>query len=83
MCMVPRSTWQEIDFWVSGCGLPVLRAIQAATRDAAITMGASHEAGALVPGLYADVIAVRGDVLRHPALLQSVDIVIRRGSRVR
>lgn len=78
-----RATWQEIDFWVSDCGLPVLRAIQAATRDAAITMGAGHEAGALLPGLYADVIAVRGDLLRHPALLQAVDIVIRRGSRVR
>lgn len=78
-----RATWQEIDFWVRSCGLPVLRAIQAATRDAAVAMGAAHESGLLAPGLYADVIAVRGDVLRHPALLQSVDIVIRRGLRVR
>ena len=78
-----RATWQEIDYWVTDCGLSALRAIQAATRDAAVAMGAGHEAGTLVPGLYADVIAVRGDVLRHPALLQSVDVVIRRGSRVR
>jgi len=78
-----RATWQEIDFWVRSCGLPVQRAIQAATRDAAAAMGAGHESGMLAPGLYADVIAVRGDVLRHPALLQSVDIVIRRGLRVR
>ena len=78
-----RATWQEIDFWVRDCGIPVERAIQAATHDAATTMGVGHETGTLAPGKYADVIAVRGDVLRHPALLQSVDIVIRRGRRVR
>ncbi len=78
-----RATWQEIDFWVRDCGLPVMRAIQAATHDAALTMGVAHEAGTLSPGKYADVIAVRGDLLRHPALLQSVDIVIHRGRRVR
>jgi imidazolonepropionase-like amidohydrolase len=78
-----RATWQEIDFWVSRCGMPVERAIQAATYDAAVTMGVGHESGALVPGKYADVIAVRGDVLRDPALLQFVDVVIKRGRRVR
>ena len=42
-------------------------------------MGVGHESGSLAPGKIADVIAVRGDVLRDPALLQSVDIVIKRG----
>lgn len=78
-----RATWQEIDFWVRACGVPVERAIRAATHDAALTMGVGHETGTLAPGKYADVIAVRGDVLRTPALLQAVDIVIRRGRRVR
>jgi len=78
-----RATWQEIDFWVHRCGMPIERAIQAATHDAAVAMGVGHESGALVPGKYADVIAVRGDLLRHPDLLQFVDIVIRRGRRVR
>jgi imidazolonepropionase-like amidohydrolase len=78
-----RATWQEIDFWVRECGVPALRAIQAATHDAATAMGAGHESGSLAPGKIADVIAVRGDVLRNPALLQSVDIVIQRGRRVR
>lgn len=78
-----RATWQEIEFWVRQCGMPVERAIRAATHDAALTMGVGHEAGTLAPGKYADVIAVRGDVLRTPALLQLVDIVIRRGRRVR
>jgi imidazolonepropionase-like amidohydrolase len=78
-----RATWQEIDFWVRQCGMPVLRAIQAATHDAAAAMGVGHEAGTIAPGKFADIIAVRGDVLRNPGLLQSVDIVIKRGRRVR
>jgi imidazolonepropionase-like amidohydrolase len=78
-----RATWQEVDFWVHDCGMPVERAIQAATHDAAAAMGVGHESGALAPGKYADVIAVRGDLLRHPDLLQFVDIVIKRGRRVR
>ena len=78
-----RATWQEIDFWVHRCGMPVERAIKAATYDAAMAMGVGHESGALVPGKYADVIAVRGDLLRHPDLLQFVDIIIKRGRRVR
>ncbi len=78
-----RATWQEIDFWVRQCGLPVVRAIRAATHDAATAMGVGHESGAISPGKIADIIAVRGDVLRDPGLLQSVDVVIKRGRRVR
>jgi imidazolonepropionase-like amidohydrolase len=78
-----RATWQEIDFWVRDCGLPAVRAIRAATHDAATAMGVGHELGAISPGKIADVIAVRGDVLRNPALLQSVDVVIKGGRRVR
>ena len=78
-----RATWQEIDFWVRDCGLPAVRAIRAATHDAATAMGVGHESGAISPGKIADVIAVRGDVLRNTGLLQSVDVVIKRGRRVR
>lgn len=78
-----RATWQEIDFWVRQCGIPAIRAIQAATHDAAIAMGVGHETGTISPGKFADIIAVRGDVLRNPGLLQSVDVVIKRGRRVR
>jgi imidazolonepropionase-like amidohydrolase len=78
-----RATWQEIDFWVRQCGIPATRAIRAATHDAATAMGVGHESGAISPGKIADIIAVRGDVLRDPGLLQSVDIVIQRGRRVR
>ncbi|MGH8203083.1 MAG: amidohydrolase family protein, partial [Steroidobacteraceae bacterium] len=78
-----RATWQEIDFWVRQCGLPPVRAIRAATHDAATAMGVGHESGAISPGKIADIIAVRGDVLRNPGLLRSVDIVVKRGRRVR
>jgi len=78
-----RATCQEVDFWVSRCGVPVERAIQAATYDAAVAMGVGHESGTLSPGKYADVIVVHGDLLRHPDLLQFVDIVIKHGRRVR
>jgi imidazolonepropionase-like amidohydrolase len=78
-----RATWQEIDFWVRQCGIPPIRAIRAATHDAATSMGVGHESGAISPGKIADIIAVRGDVLRDPGLLQSVDIVIKLGRRVR
>jgi imidazolonepropionase-like amidohydrolase len=46
-------------------------------------MGVGHESGAISPGKIADVIAVRGDVLRDPGLLPDVDIVIKQGRRVR
>jgi cytosine/adenosine deaminase-related metal-dependent hydrolase len=78
-----RATWQEIDFWVRQCGIPVVRAIRAATHDAATAMGVGHETGSISPGKIADIIAVRGDALRDPGLLQSVDVVIKRGRRVR
>lgn len=78
-----RATWQEIDYWVRACGIDPAVAIRAATHDAAVAMRVEHESGTLSVGKYADVIAVRGDALRHPALLQHVDIVIRRGQRHR
>ena len=37
--------------------------------------------GTVTPGKYADIIAVRGDVMRYIALLQRVDVVIKHGIR--
>lgn len=76
-----RAVWQEIDYWVRACGVDAATAIRAATHAAAAVMRQEHESGTITPGKYADVIAVRGDVLRNPALLQHVDIVVRRGRR--
>jgi len=46
-------------------------------------MKAESQVGTVVPGKFADIIAVRGDVLRYIALLQRVDIVIKHGVRYR
>ena len=37
--------------------------------------------GTITEGKYADIIAVRGDVLRYIDLLQRVDLVIKHGTR--
>lgn len=39
------------------------------------------EVGTVAAGKKADIVAVRGDVLRHPDLLQDVDLVIKGGVR--
>jgi hypothetical protein len=78
-----RATWQEIDAWVRDCGIDPVRAIQAATHEAAAAMRVEHLSGTIAPGKVADIIAVRGDLLRHPALLQRVELVVSRGLRHR
>ena len=54
-------------------------ALRAATYWPAVAMGVADAVGTISPGKYADVIAVRGDVLRHINLLQDVDLVIKHG----
>jgi len=77
------STWREIDYWVRDFGFDAMEAIRAATYWPSVMMGVSDEVGTLAEGKVADIIAVRGDVLRYPSLLQDVDMVMHRGRRVR
>jgi imidazolonepropionase-like amidohydrolase len=56
-------------------------AIRAATFWLAVAMKVDREVGTVTPGKYADIIAVRGDVLRYVDLLRDVDIVIKHGVR--
>ena len=44
-------------------------------------MGVDKDYGTVTEGKYADIIAVKGDVLRHMALLQDVKMVIKKGKR--
>lgn len=78
-----RATWQEIEELVLEGGYTPAEAIRTATLDAASAMGEEHENGSVSPGKYADIIAVRGDVLRHIERLQDVEVVIKHGSRYR
>ena len=75
------STWNEIDIWVRELGVDPMEAIRAATYWPAVQMKVDDKVGTVSEGKYADVIAVRGDVLRYINLLQRVDVVIKRGRR--
>ena len=75
------STWREIDTWVNTFGVPAMDALRAATFWPAVAMKVDKEVGTIEPGKKADLIAVRGDVLRHVDLLSDVDLVIKGGVR--
>ena len=60
-------------------GMTPLQAIQSATSVAARAMGWEDRVGAIEPGRYGDVLAVRGDPLRDIALLERVDVVVLGG----
>lgn len=75
------STWRELDAWVNLLGVDAMTTIRAATYWPAVAMRKEREVGMISPGKYADIIAVRGDVLRYINLLQRVDIVVKRGTR--
>jgi imidazolonepropionase-like amidohydrolase len=77
------STWREIDTWVNTFGVDPMEAIRAATYWPAVHMKVDKDVGTIAAGKYADVIAVRGDVLRHVDLLQNVDLIVKHGVRYR
>lgn len=77
------STWNEIEVWVNRLGVPATDALRAATYWPAVAMKADRDYGTVTEGKYADLIAVKGDALRHVALLQRVDIVVKHGKRVK
>jgi len=78
-----QSTWNELDVWVREMGIPPMEAIRSATYWPSLMMKKDREVGTVTPGKYADIIAVRGDVLKYINLLQKVDLVIKNGKRVR
>ena len=77
------STWNELDVWVNKLGVPAIDAIRSATYWPAVAMKADQDYGSVTEGKYADIIAVKGDVLKQVALLQHVDIVVKHGKRVK
>jgi imidazolonepropionase-like amidohydrolase len=78
-----QSTWRELDAWVTDFGVDPMTAIRAATYWPSVALKADAVSGTVSPGKYADVIAVRGDVLRYISLLQRVDVVVKHGVRVK
>ena len=57
-----------------------MEAIQAATYWPAKFMGVEKDSGTIAAGKYADIIAVRGDVLRTIALLQNPTHIMKGGT---
>ena len=76
-----QATWHELDTWVNRLGVDPMFAIRAATYWPAVAMKVDAQVGTIVEGKYADIIAVRGDVLRYIDLLARPDIVIKHGVR--
>lgn len=61
-------------------GMSPMEAILSATRTAAEVLGWSDRVGAIAPGLLADIIAVPGDPLADPTLLERVSFVMKGGA---
>jgi imidazolonepropionase-like amidohydrolase len=78
-----QSTWRELDIWVNKLGVDSMTAIRGATYWPAVAMKVDQDYGTIQAGKYADIIAVKGDVLRYIDLLQRVDLVIKHGQRVK
>ena len=60
-------------------GLPVMDVIRGASYWPAKLMGVFDRWGTVEQGKYADIIAIKGDVLRYPALFKKVDLVMKDG----
>jgi imidazolonepropionase-like amidohydrolase len=60
-------------------GMTPMQAIKSATSTAAHYMGWDDRVGRLAPGLFGDLIAVRGDPLKDITRLQQVKVVIKGG----
>jgi imidazolonepropionase-like amidohydrolase len=76
-----QTTWRELDAWVNDFKIDPMTAIRAATYWPSVLMRVSDQVGTVSEGKYADIIAVRGDVLKHINLLQNLDVVIKHGKR--
>ncbi|MCB0665446.1 MAG: amidohydrolase family protein [Saprospiraceae bacterium] len=76
-----QSTWHELDVWVNEFGVDPMYAIKGATYWPSVLMGVDDQVGTISEGKYADIIAVKGDVLRYIDLLQDVDMIIKHGHR--
>lgn len=74
-----QSTWNELAVWVNEMDISPMDTIRAATYWPSVLMKVSDKTGTVTAGKYADIIAVKGDVLRYINLLQDVDLVMKGG----
>ena len=74
-----QSTWNELDVWVREMDIPAMDAIRAATYWPAVMMNMDDKSGTIEAGKWADIIAVKGNVLKHINILSRVDFVMKGG----
>ena len=75
------STWHELDAWVNKLGVDSMTAIRAATYWPAVMMKVDKDYGSVSEGKFADIIAVKGDVVRYIDLLQRIRRDLKHGHR--
>ena len=63
--------------------MPAMEAIRAATINAADLLGETENLGALTPGKYADLVAVKGNPLDDISILETIDFVMKDGEIVK
>jgi imidazolonepropionase-like amidohydrolase len=69
------------EFWsMVQLGLSPTQALQAGTTNAAELMGWSDRIGAIRPGMFADIVAVKSDPLNQIELLKNVQFVMKDGT---
>ena len=78
-----QSTWNELDVWVRVYGVDPLQAIKSATYWPSVFMGVDKKLGTITEGKQADIIAVKGDVLKYINILQNIDIIIKKGEVIK
>jgi|SRR5210317_348163 imidazolonepropionase-like amidohydrolase len=78
-----QSTWNELDVWVNIMGVDPLDAIKSATYWPSFFMGVSDKVGTITEGKQADIIAVKGNVLKYISLLQNVNFVMKKGKIIK
>jgi len=74
-----QSTWNELAVWVNEMDISAMDAIRAATYWPAVMMGVADKSGTISKGKYADIIAVKGDVLKYINILSDVKLVMKNG----
>lgn len=74
-----QSTWNELAVWSDEMDISPMDTIRAATYWPSVMMGVSDKTGTISKGKLADIIAVKGDVLKYINLLQGVDMVMKGG----
>ncbi len=70
--------WKEFIYMVEG-GMPVMEAIVSATRSAALLLNEWDNLGSIVPGKYADIVAVPGDPRQDVEEFGRVHFVMKGG----